>query len=103
MSVANLTTSVSIYLLMTTLVSIMTTMVNTEVDKKSRLLTKLMQREGELSDYKFAKKLGISRALWEFTRTGQKPIHLTLLKATIRTFPELCTEVIEFLRGEEEY
>lgn len=65
------------------------------------LLDKLITQQGKQSDYRFAARLGITRPLWQATRTGKLPIGLTLLRAIIRTYPELTTDVLDFLRGED--
>jgi len=65
------------------------------------LLSKLIARQGEQSDYKFADRLQITRPLWQLTRTGKTPISLTLLKAVLRTYPWLAPDVLNFLRDED--
>lgn len=64
------------------------------------LLDKLVQKQqlAKLSDSQFASQLGILRQLWQLTRTGQRQINFTLLKAIVRTFPEMGEDVIRFLR-----
>ena len=65
------------------------------------LLIKLIALQGDQSDYKFAANLQITRPLWQLTRTGKMPTGLTLLRAIIRTYPELHADVLDFLRGED--
>ena len=63
------------------------------------LLEKLRLKQGELSDYKFADKLGVSHQLWQMTRTGKREVGLTVLQGTIRAYPELSRDVLFFLQG----
>ena len=65
------------------------------------LLDKLIAKQGEQSDYKFADYLQITRPLWQLTRTGKRPIGLTLLRAVVKVCPELRRDVLNFLRGED--
>jgi hypothetical protein len=53
-----------------------------------------LQKDMKLSNTAFAKKLGINRQLWQMTKSGTRPIHLTVLKAIIRNFPHLIPNVI---------
>lgn len=64
------------------------------------LLEKLKLKQGELSDYQFANKLGISHQLWQMTRTGKREISSVILRATTRVYPELDQDVLIFLRGD---
>ena len=57
-----------------------------------------IQSQREVSDYKFAKTLGVDRILWYATKRGTRNIGLTLLRAILRTYPELTDEVINYLR-----
>ena len=50
-----------------------------------------------LSDLGFAAALGISRQLWQATRTGRKGVGLLVLKAILRTYPDLTDDVIAYL------
>lgn len=59
-------------------------------------LIKVQAQEG-MSDRQFAGKLGISTQLWQATRTGKRPIGLTLIKAVIRAYPSLRFDVFESL------
>jgi hypothetical protein len=65
------------------------------------LLAKLLEKQGKLSDYKFAELLGIPRSSWINTRLKERPIGITLLKAIVQTYPELHTDVLDYLRGED--
>ncbi len=56
-----------------------------------------LQVQEEMSDRKFAGKLGISTQLWQATRTSKRPIGLTLIKAVIRAYPRLRFDVFESL------
>jgi len=62
-------------------------------------LKELQMAEG-LSDYKFADKLGVSHQLWQMTRTGKREIGSVILKAILRTYPELSQAVLIFLSGD---
>jgi len=61
------------------------------------LLSKLIQRQGTRSDYAFIQEFQVTRSLWSMTRTGKRPISLSILKATVKTYPELIPDVILFL------
>jgi len=80
---------------------ILADMVNNTATQLNPLLTKLNAKQGGQSDYKFADHLQITRPLWQLTRTGKTPIGLTLLKAILRTYPELTPDVLNFLRDED--
>jgi predicted transcriptional regulator len=62
---------------------------------------KAKQRELELSDGAFARRLGVSRPLWVAIRSGQRPVGLSLLRGVVRAFPDLEAEVLSFLQGDE--
>jgi len=64
------------------------------------LIDKLKLKQGELSDYRFADKLGISHQLWQMTRTGKRDIGSVVLKAVTKTYPELASDVVLFLSGD---
>lgn len=65
------------------------------------LLDKLLKKQGDLSDYKFAAMLHIPRTTWLGTKTGSRPIGITLLKAVKRTFPrEFDEDILQFLCGD---
>jgi len=67
----------------------------------NQLLEKLIQKQNDLrlNDAQFARKLGIvSRQLWQFTKTGKREVGFTLLRAVLRTYPDLTSDVIEYLR-----
>ncbi|BAS31200.1 hypothetical protein DEHALATV1_0097 [Dehalococcoides mccartyi] len=53
-----------------------------------------LQYDLKLSNTAFAAKLGINRQLWQMTKSGIRPIHLTILKAVVRNFPQLIPDVI---------
>ena len=64
-------------------------------------LQKLLQKQGDQSDYAFARMIGVKRPLWQLTRTGKLPIGITLLKAIVQTYPELNIDVLDFLSGSD--
>lgn len=61
------------------------------------------QTSRKMSDYQFVKFLNIhsnakiSRQLWHQTRNKHIPIGFKILKATVQSFPELKTSVIDYL------
>jgi len=68
------------------------------------LLQKLIEKqklEG-LSDGKFALKLGISRQLWQATRTGKMRIGERLITGVLKAFPELTVYVLWLWQEREE-
>lgn len=69
-----------------------------EIKRDTILLPRLIEKQGGMSDYKFARILGVTRQLWQFTRTGKKGIRTKVLRATVRTYPDLCLDVLNFLR-----
>ena len=66
------------------------------------LLSKLKLQQRDLSDYKFARKLGVTRPLWQATRTERVSINLTLLKAIARTYPDMHPDIIKYLKDGRE-
>jgi len=80
---------------------IITSMDRNITSQPRSLLSKLIAKQGEQSDYKFANYLQITRPLWALTRIGKLPIGFTLLKAIARTYPELNADVLNFLRDED--
>ena len=56
-----------------------------------------------INDTKFAKRMGISRRLWGRTKQGDIVVGITLLKAIIRTYPDLIPDIITFLRGDNDH
>jgi len=57
------------------------------------------QREENLSDAKFAAKLGISRPQWTLTRHYQREIQFSLLRGITRAYPGIFDlQIIAFLR-----
>lgn len=71
------------------------------------LLEQLLAEQNirQMSDYQFVNFLNahstvhVSRQLWHRTRNKNIPIGLTVLKATIQTFPSLNDDVITYLKG----
>lgn len=69
--------------------------------KKERELIKQLteaQKHKNMSDYSFAKLLKVPRSTWYVTKTGKKPIGMTMLRAISQTFPELDCLIIQFLK-----
>lgn len=83
---------------------ILTMVVINQTTSNKRLFSKIVLKQGNQSDYAFAKRLGITRPLWQLTRTGRLQIGITLLKAIARTYPDIHQDIINFLKdsaGEE--
>ncbi|MEA2574257.1 MAG: hypothetical protein QOH93_1555 [Chloroflexia bacterium] len=55
------------------------------------------QRTLQLSDRAFARKLGISKALWVMTRQGDIRVGISVLAGVVREFSELSNEVLGVL------
>ena len=64
-----------------------------------RLIQSLADRQHELglNNIEFAARLGISRQLWEMTKTGKRNVGVTLLGGIVRAFPELNDQVLAYL------
>ncbi|PJH76009.1 MAG: hypothetical protein CO064_03555 [Anaerolineae bacterium CG_4_9_14_0_8_um_filter_58_9] len=64
------------------------------------LLGKLIktQNRESLSDAAFARRLGVSRQLWQAVKSDRRKVSLSLLKAVARQFPELERDVVKFLK-----
>ena len=62
------------------------------------LLNALIKLKGRTSGRDFASKLKISPRYWEFVKSGNRPIGMTLLKAITKTYPQLDGYVLTFLR-----
>lgn len=58
------------------------------------------QQAQQLSNTQFARRLGISRALWDLVRTGKRGFGERTLSGIVRAYPELIPEVLLFLRGD---
>jgi len=67
--------------------------------KKNPLLLKLKEAQINLSmtNEKFAHHLNISTSLWSQTRTGVKPINISVLSGVLNKFPEMQNDVIRYL------
>lgn len=50
-----------------------------------------------LSDRAFAKRLGVSSALWAMTKAGKSPVGRKLMASTAREFPLLANEIVQHL------
>lgn len=55
------------------------------------------QRKLGLSDRAFARKLGVSSALWATTKAGKAPVGRKLMAATAREFPLLANDIVQHL------
>ena len=62
------------------------------------ILESLKRRQAELqeSDTAFAKRLGISRTLWSYTRAGKRTLSKTLLKGAKAAFPDMDWDVLMY-------
>lgn len=60
------------------------------------LTDKLIEKQKEmgLSDARFATLLGVSRALWNMTRTGDTPLGMKVLSGVLRVFPSMTDDVL---------
>lgn len=58
------------------------------------------QRAENLSNAEFARRLGISRALWDLVRTGKRGFGERTLSGIVCAYPELIPELLLFLRGD---
>jgi transcriptional regulator with XRE-family HTH domain len=56
------------------------------------------QKKLGLSDRAFARRLGVSQALWSNTKSGKWPVGRKLLAAVTREFPQLRTAVLTHLQ-----
>jgi transcriptional regulator with XRE-family HTH domain len=67
------------------------------------LLGKLIeeQRRSGLSDRAFARRLGVSQALWSTTRSGKAVIGSKILAACAREFPQMGEDILRYLAGTE--
>lgn len=65
------------------------------------LIDKLIekQRQEGLSDRLFAQKLGVSRQLWQFTRTGRTRIGERVCRGALRAYPDLTATILLFLQS----
>ena len=68
-----------------------------------KILTALIDKQVEagMTNQEFAAHLGISRSHWVQTRNGKKRVHLTLLQAIARTYPDMDGLILEFLRNDD--
>jgi len=57
--------------------------------------------QGKEPDGVFAARLCISRPLWSMTKHGKANVSLSLLKGVIKAYPDMCSEVVKFLRDGE--
>lgn len=61
---------------------------------------KAKQEELKISDCAFATKLGISRQMWAFIKSGKRKPGQKVLNAVMSTFPELWLEIANFMASE---
>jgi transcriptional regulator with XRE-family HTH domain len=68
------------------------------------LLGKLIeeQRTSGLSDRAFARRLGVSQALWSTTRSGKAVVGSKILAACAREFPELGPDILRYLANSQQ-
>lgn len=59
-----------------------------------------IQKRLDLTDAEFSGKLGISRQLWNFVKTGARAPGLKLLKSAMREFPETTIAVMRYMSEE---
>lgn len=63
------------------------------------LLTALMEKQKAegVSDRAFAKKLGVSHALWSNTKRGKYPIQFQILTGAVKAYPTLADTAVSYL------
>ncbi len=62
------------------------------------LLTKIEERQGELSDRAFSRVLGLPHTTYAEIRRGIRSLGMTFLEAIARTYPDLDPDICDFLR-----
>ncbi|GEM_PF-6601256 len=55
-----------------------------------------LQLRMEMTDRAFAQEIGVSDALWVYTRLGQRSLSMAVLKGGCRRFKELRPELLSF-------
>ena len=66
------------------------------------LLDKLNERQGKLSNYKFAERIGITPSLWQMIKNGKREVGITLLRAILKAYPELVFDSYPEYKLDEE-
>jgi len=61
-------------------------------------MPKSENKQGELSDKDFAKRLGVSRQLWALVKNGKHNPGLKFIQAVMRVYPELTVELMAYLK-----
>jgi hypothetical protein len=63
------------------------------------LVRRLKEEQAKLglSDRAFARRLGVSSALWATTKSGKAPVGRKLMAATVREFPLLANDIVHHL------
>lgn len=61
------------------------------------LLQELKIRQGRLSNRKFAKKLGISRQMWDFIASGKREIGGKVAWAIYNVYPDLLDPILDLM------
>jgi transcriptional regulator with XRE-family HTH domain len=56
-----------------------------------------IQKRYDWTDLEFSKRLGVSRQLWQFTRSGRMGISMAVLQGAYKAFPELHPAILSFL------
>jgi len=60
----------------------------------------LFRMKSRLGHAEFAREVGISPELWRLTRTGKRPVGISLLRGVLQRYPSLEAGVVSFLRGD---
>ena len=60
---------------------------------------KKRQQKLQLDNAAFARRLGVSRAMWSSVKADRRAPGVHLLRGVTRAFPDLDAEVLAFLRG----
>jgi predicted transcriptional regulator len=68
--------------------------------KAQRLIEAVEERKRALgwTDEALVRALGVSRPLWSQIRSGKRQVTLNVVRGVLRTFPDLETQVLAFLK-----
>ena len=68
------------------------------MNEQHELISLLRTRQGDagLTDGEMAKRLGISRALWQRLVAGERGVSLRVMQGAMAAFPDLTPQVLDF-------